>query len=70
MMPPLSPLASPSLRPARAGAFGMTIGTSKRLLGHKDESATQVYPPVLQRPGLGVRIPLDLVGSGPPGNSP
>ena len=35
------------------------IRTVQELLGHKDVSATMIYTHVLNRPGIGVKSPLD-----------
>lgn len=45
---------------------GYDIRTVQQLLGHKHVETTMIYTHVMQRPGLGVRSPLDavLTGSG------
>ena len=38
---------------------GYNTLTVQELLGHKDVSATMIYTHVLNRPGIGVKSPLD-----------
>ena len=40
---------------------GYDIRTVQTVLGHKDVATTMIYTHVMQKPGLGVKSPLDAI---------